>query len=446
MNLKEKNQNKETGITLIALVITVIVMLILVAVTIQVATDGNLFKHAGNAVKETKNAVLQENYVGEGKIQVGGESYNSIEEYVATKTGDEGGGSGGGTSATPGTKVTTKTAYTSDGKTAQIPAGFAVSGIASEQSIDNGLVIYYQGSAESIDWTDPLTARKTYDQFVWIPVEHPESMFICRGKTVAGNTCEFDIVNGVAKCTVHNSTDIAGRIYATSTGENFNASQTAGTWTQNSGIREPDVLTSYSSSSPDLTTLQTEYNQIAKSVIENKGFWVGRYETSGMSSSSTVKVVAGTTTGINNIVWYNMYNNQRIYADGLNCYGGMITGAAYDQVMLFVGNNKTKYTNGTTANGTYDVKATNQVAHNLSNPYQTGCTDYSNATAYNDMVCNIYDLEGNVMEWTTEACYVYGRVYRGGGYLVSSSASYRLSYNPTGTVSYLGSRSALFVK
>ena len=64
-------------------------MLILVAVTIQVATNGNLFKHAGNAVKQTKNAVLQENYLLEGKIQVGGVSYNSIEEYVSFQLGAE---------------------------------------------------------------------------------------------------------------------------------------------------------------------------------------------------------------------------------------------------------------------------------------------------------------------------------------------------------------------
>ena len=93
MYLKKKSQSKQKGITLIALVITIIVMLILVAVTSQVATNGNLFKHAGNAVKETKNAVLQENYLGEGRIQIGGVAYNSIEEYIATQTGESGGGS-----------------------------------------------------------------------------------------------------------------------------------------------------------------------------------------------------------------------------------------------------------------------------------------------------------------------------------------------------------------
>ena len=111
MNLKRKNLNKPRtkenkptktninlnskfqiltsdarGITLIALVITIIVMLILVAVTIQVATNGNLFKHAGNAVKETKNAVLYENFILNGGIKVGGVAYNSIDEYILSQT------------------------------------------------------------------------------------------------------------------------------------------------------------------------------------------------------------------------------------------------------------------------------------------------------------------------------------------------------------------------
>lgn len=56
------------GITLIALVITIILMLILVTVTIQVATNGNLFTHAGNAVKGTKKAIEEENALLDGSI------------------------------------------------------------------------------------------------------------------------------------------------------------------------------------------------------------------------------------------------------------------------------------------------------------------------------------------------------------------------------------------
>ena len=49
-------KGKNSGITLIALIITIIVMLILVAVTISMAVNGGLFGYAGNAAKETEVA------------------------------------------------------------------------------------------------------------------------------------------------------------------------------------------------------------------------------------------------------------------------------------------------------------------------------------------------------------------------------------------------------
>ena len=71
----------EKGITLIALVITIIVMLILVTVTIRVATDGNLFTHASNAVKGTKSAIADEDNILNDNLD------KSIEEIVAEQTG-----------------------------------------------------------------------------------------------------------------------------------------------------------------------------------------------------------------------------------------------------------------------------------------------------------------------------------------------------------------------
>ena len=53
------------------------------------------------------------------------------------------------------------------------------------------------------------------------------------------------------------------------------------------------------------------------------------------------------------------------------------------------------------------------VGHNLSSPYQTAGLNYSSSVSYNDKVKNIYDLEGNVRTWTTEAYSTYLRVYRG---------------------------------
>ena len=70
------------GITLIALVITIIVMLILVVVTIRIATNGGLFDYAGRAARETKDAIADETDIANGKITIGGVTYNSIEDYI----------------------------------------------------------------------------------------------------------------------------------------------------------------------------------------------------------------------------------------------------------------------------------------------------------------------------------------------------------------------------
>lgn len=80
-----KIRNKNNGITLIALVITIIVMLILVAVTISMAVNGGLFDYAGKAVGETQNTINEEQQIADGKIQVDGKWYASIEDYIAGK-------------------------------------------------------------------------------------------------------------------------------------------------------------------------------------------------------------------------------------------------------------------------------------------------------------------------------------------------------------------------
>ena len=79
---------KQTGITLVALIITIIVMLILVGVSVQVLIDSDLIGTAQNAGSETEQA-----YEAEGsnsEIKVNGKTYGNatietvkeiIEEY-----------------------------------------------------------------------------------------------------------------------------------------------------------------------------------------------------------------------------------------------------------------------------------------------------------------------------------------------------------------------------
>ena len=232
-----------------------------------------------------------------------------------------------------GTSDTTREYTDKNGDVAVIPAGFIVSGLEEEQTIDTGLVIYEAvptkkqklnvtvkvkdvqrvteyvliSESGSINWQDGASvanAQMTYDQFVWIPISHEQinNMYICQAKTGSNGNCNITVVNGQAKCTTHNSTQMAGRLYATSGGENFEKAYTE-VYTPNTGLREPDILTGnntgdgtdYDGDSTYLTqlssilgttgydtaenfkqSLQQEYNEVVKSVYENQGFYIGR--------------------------------------------------------------------------------------------------------------------------------------------------------------------------
>ena len=142
----------------------------------------------------------------------------------------------------------------------------------------------------------------------------------------------------------------------------------------------------------------TEYNNAVKKVIESKGFWIGRYETSGMNSSNddiAVNIVAekGENDGINNLNWYRMYKQQQNYVgkknlDTSKIQSTMIFGAAWDKTMIFA-NCATE----TTPEKDYSTVITGNVEK--------------------DCYKNIYDLCGNLYEWTTEAVYTFSRVSRG---------------------------------
>ena len=430
---------KNQGITLIALIITIIIMLILVAVTIDVAIDGKLFDTAKDAVGQTNNKV------GEEQNRVD-ELMGELENVYNPPTPPE--------TIQPGEKADTTTEYEdTNGDKAVIPGDFTVSGVPEESTIEDGLVIYLIPEGETVDWEDPTSvanAQKTYDQFVWIPISHEQinNMYICQAKTGDNGDCNITVENREAKCTTHNSTLMAGRLYATDYGEKFEQGYTEVYDTTGEGLREPDVVTGnntgdgtfYDGSSTYLTqlssilgttgydttanfkqSLQQEYNEVVKSVYENQGFYIGRYETSGMVNSNTnatVKSVAGTTEGIGGVTWYRMYAQQKKYAEnnGLTSVKStMIQGAAYDQVMKFV-------ENGERPDGQpYNITTYGNVGHGSSSfttkPYQTGGRDYSTnytgTTPYNDKVKNIYDLEGNVLTWTTEAYSSSSRVSRG---------------------------------
>jgi len=192
--------------------------------------------------------------------------------------------------------------------------------------------------------------------------------------------------------------------------------------------------------------LQTAYNSVVKSVYENQGFYVGRYETSNITTTNgTAVTVRAGKTPTHSIDWYYMYAQQVDYAtnNGLTLGSTMIQGTAYDQVLKFVNSEN------------YSVTSGGNVGHLgtdfTTKPYLTGKMDYDTnyhgSVLYNDAPKNIYDLEGNLREWTLEARDSTYRMIRGGDYDCDISASARSFSAPTtGNMTMLGTRCLLYVQ
>ena len=431
---------KNKGITLVALIITIIVMLILVAVSVNVIIKSNLIGTAEKTVDKYSKVVEEEGNLN--GIKINGRNFNSyipLPDIVA------------------GERATENSNYNG----AIIPKGFTISKAEGETTIDGGLVIYLiqdktDEEIKEITWTgtELENLKKTYDQFVWVPISHEKinEMFICQGKTANNGNCSITVKNGVAECTVHNLTQMAGRLYATrassSAGEDNYKEAYTEVYTANSGLREPDIATnfdesstylgymttitgddtSYSSTAKFKETLQNDYNEIVKLVYNVGGYYVGRYETSNITTTKgeAIEVVAGTASGLSNMEWYYMYAQQKEYATNKNLgntvKSSMMLGTCYDQMLEFVN-----------VEGKYDVTKPGNALHNRDysyGPWQTAGLNYWDKTQYKDLSKNIYDLEGNVFEWTTEADDKDSRVCRGGMYSYSNSASYRSNSNP----------------
>ena len=325
------------------------------------------------------------------------------------------------------------TTYTDrNGDTVTIPQGFSVSRKPNERTIDDGLVVKDESGNE----------------FVWIPVNDINTMAQC---STAGGNCNLQLQGEELKCLTHNSTKIVGKLYAVEQEENYGTKNT--TYDENSGLREPAIVTDnnsgtgtsydgssenlskigYSSSAEMLSDLELQYKEMATSVEKYKGFYVGRYEL-GLDTNSdnmpTSKIAEGgviTADATNSETnrWYGLYKKCKEYK-GNSVISSMIWGSQYDAMMNWMQDNGE------------DVETSN-MAKQGNNSYVTG-SDSS------DIIGNVYDLYACHREWTLEASSTDGRVLRSGDSTSTYSPSYR-NYNvPTSFNSNNTTRLTLYIK
>ena len=341
-----------------------------------------------------------------------------------------------------------------------VPNGYVGSSVAGENEIDTGYVIY-EGE-EAVTDSNVADAQKNRNQYVWVPVPDISKFY---GTDANGKKW--------------------GKIYTFSSSTSSGYDEITGTqpynWSESNGVmtissktnyREPDVVAKYSSTGYDmdsrlktlgigaktthefLNQLEKEFNNMVASVEKYGGFYIGRYETGNINQDTPV--IQKGNTNISSQTWYNMYKRcKNIKGANTNVETGMIWGNQWDRTLMWLietgSKTKEQIADDSTSWGNYYnatfeyVNSSGSTAtknEGSSTRIPTGSAEYTKAN-------NIYDLAGNVREWTMEANSTYGRVYRGGYYSYyghNNPADYRYSTGPTYSYYYYGCRSALYIK
>ena len=256
--------------------------------------------------------------------------------------------------AEPGKYYETDTEVELGGKKLTIPGGASISKIPGEyESIDNGLVIYITNKQiTDEEWQNVETMQTTYDQFVWIPVTSSEQ-YKRNNEYNISNNWAFDIAN----------------VY---TGNDYLPDEI-----------QPNIPESVTDSK-EIGTLNDEAERIA--VVNAGGFYISRYE---MAKDEDEKLVSKKGT----VADYFENNSTSIpelkslsknfNTNGSNFKSALCSGIQWD-VMMDLIKEKTEF----------DVNVVHDECH----------TRKQQATGINpeDKVFNIYDLEGNCLEYTSE--------------------------------------------
>lgn len=428
INIK-MNCHKQNGITLIALVVTIVVLLILAGVSINA-----LFGNSG-IIEKAKEAQNKMDKAAENDRK----EINRLSDWIEEKTGSSNNSETSLKSYEKANKDTngmlTENAVYTDKEKAKvtIPKGFKVSDVVAtansdgEQTVSKGLVIQ----------------DKDGNEFVWIPVNY----------TATGvDTNNNDLDDGFeAKFKRNNSND-----------ENYSEPFS---YTDIDG----DKYTGYPEE-------ETDYMNMMKSVQKNNGFYIGRYETGTKkqrtSSTTDTIVVQRDAYPYTSVGWgdsmskiettgavylsKNMYTIGTVGATSTLCYG-----VQWDAIMNFVEDSTHNIINSTSWGNYRDNAWTINrptASYYTSGKWttigsksktKTNSEEYLLTTGASDTfkAKNIFDLAGNVEEWTMEAeNSSFMRVLRGGLYYATNcSVSNYNSVSPATGVSEFGFRIALYL-
>ena len=201
--------------------------------------------------------------------------------------------------------------------------------------------------------------------------------------------------------------------------------------------------------------IEIDFDKMLNSVATYGGFYIGRYETGDLSQ--TTPVVKRINTDINNQNWYTMWKKARKLSK-TSAGVQMIWGTQWDQTMKWlidsgaktyseVGSDSTNWGNYLNNSFTYYTNTSKNTATKpIGGPsIPSGAYEGANAN-------NVFDLAGNVYDWTLESNGSgtdYGRNLRGGFYSYNGNeapVTNRFGNNPSSINVIVGFRCSLYIK
>ena len=236
------------------------------------------------------------------------------------------------------------------------------------------------------------------NQFVWVPVDH----------VIANNEDELQTMlkEGKHPMALKNGDNYSGILY------DFNKETKTFSRIEptNDRNREPAILDDIIYGDNDkkisgsTTTLyQDSFNKMVEKVNKAGGFYISRYEMGNLvnASESSGKIVSKSgQTSVSNIFWSDMYKLAKNMYNSDVVSTEMIWGCQWDATLIWMSNNK---------------KNIEKIYNSSSIGNYNGIISSTGATT-SRMINNIYDMAGNVGEFTQEACFTCCRVVRGGSY------------------------------
>lgn len=420
------NKKNQKGITLIALVITIIVILILSTVSINAVLSNQGILKSSQEIERMQNEAIEAEKQSNNKTLA--EHTNVIENPPKDPT------------ANWDTRKVDKI-LSEDNIFVPVPKGYTASTVEGEKKVSTGFVIK-EGTNGN--------AKTGINEYVWVPVSNIDDIY--DEENNAGQLWDFTGTTSTKKAYPSN---------------------------KNSSYREPDVVTranegeeSTSGSEydavtdnlkqaglPDTSTakefkaqLQKEFENMVESVRIYGGFYIGRYETGNLSQ--TTAVVQKYNTDIGNQTWYTQYKLSKTIRANNNVTTSMIWGCQWDATLRWMQTcSDEKVKNFPTNSAAYGNYSDNTLEYKESEDGETKTqvtassvipTGSSETTNIN----NIYDMAGNVFDWTIETRNLTSRAYRGRnfGYKGIDSPAYdRQGNSPVELGNGRGSRSTLYI-